>query len=109
MYRISVTEPAERDIQAVAQYIAGELQNRQAALRLLDNVEEVISSLKEMPSRYPLVQDEILSASGIRFCSVQNYLVFYAIREKSKTVVIERFLYGKRDWNAILRGNDRCE
>ena len=104
MYLIKITEPAERDLQDAAKYIAIELKNRTAANRLLDDVYEAVNSLEEMPSRHTLVDDDVLSGCGIRFFPIHNYLVFYAIREEIKTVVIERFLYGRRDWITILRG-----
>ena len=102
-YLVKITEPAERDLQDAAKYIAIELKNRTAAERLLDDVYEAVYSLEEMPSRHALVDDEILAGRGVRFFRVRNYLVFYAIREEIKTVVIERFLYGRRDWITILR------
>ena len=104
MYHIDITEPAEQDIQAAANYISKELKNSVAADRLLDAVDEVICSLEELPLRYALVNDDALANRGFRFFPVRNYLVFYIVREKTKTVVIERFLYGGRDWISILQG-----
>jgi hypothetical protein len=58
-----------------------------------------------MPSRHSLMNDEALVNSGIRYFLVHNYLVFYAIREEIKTVIIERFLYDRHNWISILRQN----
>jgi len=104
MYRIDITEPAEQDIQAAAKYISEELKNPMAADRLLNDVGEAVCSLEEMPFRYALVDNATLARLGFRFFPIRNYLVFYVVREETKTVVIERFLYGKRDWITILRG-----
>ena len=109
MYLIKITDPAERDLQAAAKYIAVELKNRIAADRLLDDVDDAIYSLEEMPSRHALVDDEVLAGRGIRFFPLHKYLVFYAIREEIKTVVIERFLYDRRDWITILRGENESK
>jgi plasmid stabilization system protein ParE len=70
----------------------------------LNDAEKAIYSLEEMPLRYPLVADEFLASQGFRFFPVHKYLVFYVVREETNIVVIERFLYGKRDWAAILSG-----
>ena len=70
---------------------------------LLNEVAEAILLLQTMPRRYPLVDDEVLALQGIRVFSIKNYLVFYAIREERNTVVIERFLFERRAWNAILK------
>ena len=105
-YLIKITEPAERDLQDAVKYIATELKNRTAAERLLDDAGKAIYSLEEMPSRHTLVNDEALAGYGIRVFPVHNYLVFYAIREEIKTVIIERFLYSRRDWVTILHGEN---
>jgi len=103
MHAIKITESAENDLLNAARYIAIELKNRMAANRLLDDIDGAINSLKEMPERHALVVDDVLAGLGIRFFPVRNYLIFYVIREETKTVVIERFLYGRRDWVTILR------
>jgi toxin ParE1/3/4 len=106
MYRIQITEAAEKDLLAATRYIARILKNRTAADCLLDDVQEAICSLEEKPSCHALADDEVLAGLGIRFFPVHNYLMFYVIREEIKTVVIVRFLYGRRDWAAILRNGD---
>ena len=103
MYHIDISESAERDIRQAIAYIEEELQNRTSAEKLLDDVEKAILSLTDMPLRYPLAADKILASWGIRYFSVNNYFIFYVVREKTKTVVIERFLYKRRDWTAILK------
>ena len=103
MYNIDISINAERDIREAIEYIDVELQNPAAAENLLDEVEEAIFSLSDMPKRHPLANDDVLAGWGIRFFPVQNYLVFYIVREETKTVVIERFLHRRRDWNTILK------
>jgi len=107
MYTIKITESAENDLLDTARYIAKELKNRMAADHLLDDVDKAINSLKEMPQRHAIVVDEVLANLGFRFFPVRNYLIFYVIREENKTVVIERFLYGRRDWITILRNDGK--
>ena len=103
MYSIDITEPAENDILEAALYIAKQLLNPSAAGRLIDDVENAIYSLSNMPQRHALVNDDVLAKSGFRFIPVNNYLVFYIVREGKKTVVIQRILYGRRDWVNILK------
>jgi len=103
MYNIDVSINAERDIMEAINYIDEELQDRTAAENLLDEVEKAIYSLTDMPKRYPLANDDILAGWGIRVFPINNYLVFYIVREQTKTVVIERFLYKRRDWSSILK------
>ena len=58
-----------------------------------------------MPERYAVVDDEILSRGGFRFIQIKNYLLFYIVRKDIQTVVIQRFLYARRDWMSILKIN----
>ena len=105
-YTVRITGPAKGDLQGASKYISDKLNNRDAARKLALEAGEAMRSLDKMPQRHALVSDEYLSGLGIRFFPVRNYLVFYIVREETKTVVIERFLYGKSDWASILKGDD---
>ena len=103
MYHIDITEPAENDINEAVKYISEQLLNPSAAGKLVDDAEPAIYSLTEMPQRHSLVKDDDLGRLGFRFIPVNNYLVFYVIREDRNTVVIQRFLNGRRDWATIIK------
>lgn len=45
-----------------------------------------------------LVSDDYLAAQGFRKTMVDNYIIFYTVSEKDKTVAVVRILYGRRDW-----------
>lgn len=55
-----------------------------------------------MPEKYAVVDDEIFSIEGFKFVPVNNYLLFYIVRKETQTVVIQRFIYARRDWINIL-------
>lgn len=100
-YQIHITKTAERDLVSAADYIEFTLKNPTAADSLLDKAEEKISELSFFPEVNAVVDDPVLSAWGIRFTVINNYLAFYSIL--GDTVYIVRFLYGKRDWISILK------
>ena len=102
-YEIVITSRAQRDISAAADYITFSLKNPIAADDLLNESEQAILSLSEMPYRFALPDDPILASWGIRFVRVKGYLAFYQISEEFHQVTVVRFLHGKRDWNAILK------
>lgn len=102
MYKIIVTEPAQKDLKDVVLYISGELKNKQAANDLINLFEATAKSLTDMPERYALVDDEVLAREGFRFIPIKNYLLFYVVRKETETVVIQRFLYARRDWMHII-------
>ncbi len=101
-YEIHITGKAEQDLTEAADYIEFTLLNPKAAADLLDKVDEEISKLTNMPEKFKTVDDPVLAAWGIRLNVINNYLAFYLIDEKSKTVHIVRFLYEKRNWISIL-------
>lgn len=104
-YDIYVSEPAFEDMDDIASYIATQLNAPNAADNLIDEFVNTISSLANMPKRYPLVRDDLLASLGYRMVPVNNYIVFYSVDESSpetREVNVERVLYFKRNWKHIL-------
>ena len=56
-----------------------------------------------MPEKHQIIDDPVMKEWKIRMIPVKNYLAFYVIDENSHTVHIVRFLYGRRNWQKILR------
>ena len=102
-YQVHITKQAEKDLDHALDYIEFSLKNPQAADNLLDEAEQTLGSLTQMPERYALPEDKLLAAWGIRFVQIKKYLAFYVIAKETQTVHIIRFLYGKSDWRSILR------
>lgn len=103
MYKINITETAENDLHDAALYIANILNNKPAAVRLLDTAESEIASLADFPERNPLVRDAFLAANGIRMQAIKGYLAFYVVRGETKSVTILRIIHSRRDWISILK------
>lgn len=103
-YSVRITESAEKDLNSAIDYIEFNLLNPQAAENLLASVEDAFKKLSYAPRIHALVDDPVLNAWGIRFVTIDNYMAFYRIDEKTKIVFIVRFLYGKRNWMDILKG-----
>lgn len=101
-YHIHITKRAKREILHAADYIEFTLFNPTAADALVDKAEEYINSLSQLPQRNRLVDDPILSSWGVRSIMIDSYLAFYVVSEEDKTVYVVRFLYGRRDWVAVL-------
>lgn len=105
IYDLHITESAEDDIREAADYIEYGLMNPQAADGLLDAIEEILPTLVDKPERNRLVSDPVLRAWGVRFIQIKNYLAFYVVDDEAARVTVVRFLYMKRDWTGILRGD----
>jgi len=102
-YQIHITQVAEKDISNALDYIEFVLKSSKAANDLLKETEIKINALALFPKKFSLADDPILSSWGIRFTIVKNYLVFFVIFEEEHRVIIVRFLYGKSNWNSILK------
>ena len=102
-YNIHITNKGEQDIIEAADHIEFTLLNPAAADSLLDTIEEEIGNLSFMPEKHQIIDDPVLKEWKIRMIPVKNYLAFYVIDENSHTVHIVRFLYGRRNWQKILR------
>jgi len=100
-------EAARVDIDDIYDYIADELQNPIAAIRRVTLIEQAIASLRENPNRFPLVRDDSLALEGYRMIIVKNHLVFFVICEPGKLVSVIRVLYGRRNWQYVLKEGDQ--
>lgn len=101
-YKVVMSEPAANDLRSIAHYIGYELKEPGTARRLVETIRETVMELALLPSRHTAVADERLALKGIRKAPVDNYIVFYIISEKDKTVNIVRILYGSRNWIDLL-------
>lgn len=101
-YRVQVTHEAARDIEEALAYIEDMLCNARAAQALYAQVEKVILGLDMFPQRYPLCRDVVLEAYGVRYVHVKKYILLYRIVEEKQEVDILAFIYGKRQWQALI-------
>ena len=101
--KINYSPEALQDLDDIGDYIAIELSNPQAALRILNNIIEDIALL----ANNPLMGANLSSITGIasdyRFLVVRKYLVFF--RFNNGIIFVDRILYGRRDYLSILLGN----
>ena len=101
MYKIEYLPTARRQLRDAALYIATELNNPDAADRLMDDVDERVKSLQEMPYRYAIYPALYAMKHEIRFVPIKRYLLFYVVKEQEKTVEIWRFLHQLQNTNKL--------
>ena len=101
-YAVEITEHAEKDLRDIYRYIKNNLLAEDAASVQKGRLKDAVFGLSSMPERFPLVSDEELYRQGVRFCPVDNYLLFYVVHPHIKTVYILRVLYARRDWRHLL-------
>ncbi|MEP9373942.1 type II toxin-antitoxin system RelE/ParE family toxin [Mesorhizobium sp. KR1-2] len=94
--RVIFTDAAEREIEAIGDYVAEESPAR--ALELVRELREKCLSLSDMPRRFPLL--ERYSSSGIRRRVHGNYLIFYRVEDDAVQIV--HILHGAMDYERLL-------
>ncbi len=96
-YTVKITSQAEEQIQETIYYIAHELKAPDAALHLLDTLEDFIASLSHYPQRVALMLEEPWHTKGIRRLPVKNFLIYFWIDDANMKVQVTALIYGKRD------------
>ncbi len=106
IYSVEITSQAERDLRGIYEYIAFELQSPQSAAAQLSRLEENIFALDQMPDRFRRYDREPWHSRGWRIMPVDNYCVLYMPDHDRKVVSVTRILYGGRDIENVLAGDE---
>jgi addiction module RelE/StbE family toxin len=101
-YQVFMTRSATQDLKGISSYIAYDLKEPSVAKKLVEKIKASVMCLAKLPLRHNLVSDENLAAQGFRKTMMDNYIIFYIVSEKDKTVTVMRILYGRRDWIHLL-------
>ena len=94
--------PGQQDLDDIYEYFAAGGDEDSAAsftVRLVNTAD----SLNELPLRHRVYDVEPWRAMGVRFLTVERYLIFCRLLENSRTVQIIRILHGSRDIINTLR------
>ena len=101
-YKLVITGLAEQDLDDIAGYIANDLSSPKAALGFLNDVESCYDDISLNPHMYPFCESERLKSKEYRKALIKNYIMFYRVDDKEKTVYVMRFIYGGRDYIKLL-------
>lgn len=101
-FDLFITDAAQIDLGEAVEYIAYRLGNPSAASRMLDQVEECYTQLKQFPMLYEQCRDSRLKAMGYRRVVIGNFVLVYQAVEEERAVYILRFFYGGRDYEKLI-------
>jgi plasmid stabilization system protein ParE len=102
MYKLSISELADEDIDSIICYIAEQLSAPRAASDLLDEIEKCYTHLRNNPTIYEHCRNARLKKEGYRRAVVKNYLIFFKIDETKHKVVVHRVIHGTRDYAKLI-------
>lgn len=92
-YTVKLLPRALRDLDNIYRYIAKTLSAPEAALALVDEIEDEILSLQHFPNRCALRRTGAYANRGYRQLFVKNYTVIFRVDEAEKAVIIVTVRY----------------
>jgi addiction module RelE/StbE family toxin len=101
--KINYSGAATRDLEQIGDYIAEQLKNPSAALNTVNEIQGKIDTLAGFPLIGTPLSSVYAAGTDCRFLVSGNYLVFY--RPVGDDVLIDRILYGRQDYIAVLFGD----
>ena len=99
-YNIEYSKEAKQDLIGIKQYIKYNLQEPEIAKKLISKIRTEINKLKDNPEIYTIIDDDIIKKLEIRKLIVDNYIIFYRIKDNNIQIV--RIMYGRRNWINLL-------
>ena len=103
MAKVEISPIARADLREIGDYISRELRNPDAALRVIQRFRKTIKPLAEFPEMGAPLLAAGKQSVPYRYLVCGSYLIFYHV--SSDTVLIDRVLYGRRDYLALLFGD----
>ena len=100
-YRVEITEHALVDMEQLYDHIAYALLAPENAMGQYNRIAESILKLDIFPERFRIMDSEPEHSMEIRRMPVDNYLVFYVVKENQ--VIVTNVLYGASDIEKRLR------
>lgn len=99
-YNIKYSKEAKQDLIDIKKYIKYNLQEPNIANKLITKIKKEIAKLIVDAKIYNIIDDDFIKKFEIRKILVDNYIVFYRI--KNRTIEIVRIMYGRRNWISLL-------
>ena len=107
MHKLRINPTAKLDLMEIKEYIAKELDNPTAAVRVVSNIVESYEKLKEFPMLGGALSAKVDISTDYRYLISGNYIVFY--KSDKEYVSIYLILYARRDYNKILFRQEQSE
>ena len=82
-YNIEYSKESKKDLIGIKQYIKYNLQEPKIANKLISNTRKSTKNLKDNPEIYTIIDDDMIRKLEIRKFIVDNYIIFYRIKNDS--------------------------
>ena len=98
--KLVIYPAAQEDMEQIFSYISEKLYNPTAAIKQIEDFENALDNVCLFPQSCPLTENEYVKDRTLRKLVVNNYIVFY--RVKNEEIQVVRVIYGMRDYAKIL-------
>ena len=102
MYKLEFLPIAKKDMDDIIYYISNNLKNNTAAINLSKCFINGANSILEFPYGLSEYKPTSKLKNVYRSIKIKNFLMFYTINERKKTITVVRVLYHKMDITSIL-------
>lgn len=102
-YTIAVTDTAKCDLKNIAINIAKAACDINTGINFVDKIERHLQALTNFPYSGSLPQDDELRTRGYRFLIYEDYLTFYTVNDRTKTIHIVAVFNAKEDYTRVMR------
>ncbi len=101
-YKIIIEKHAQNDIESIYNYISNNLVNKEAAIKLLNKINDKFNSITLFPKSAPLINNNYVKNKNIRKLLIDNYIAFYEVDDINNEIRIIRVMYGMQNYIDIL-------
>lgn len=101
MYKLKYFPLAQKDLRGITSYIADILKAPEAAMDLVDALDNSIYRLQQFPYSCKVYQLTQPLEAEYRMLNVKDYLVFYVVREHE--VEVHRIIHAKMDIKNLIK------
>lgn len=99
-YDLVLFPTAVEDMEKIFEYIAVDLSNPIAAIKMIDSFNKAFENICFFPESYPLTKNEFLENKNFRKAIVKKYIIFFTV-EKNE-IKVYRVIYGMRNLEKLL-------
>lgn len=97
-YVVKLLPKAYRDIEQIYNYISQTFEEKEIALKLVNEIEDTIFSLESLPYRGAERKIGIYANNGYRQLLLKNFSVIYRVDEDKKYVIIITIRYSRSNF-----------
>lgn len=94
-YTVEYLDIFKRDLKGIADFMAINLDNKNAAHMFLKEVDEKIELLKSNPEMYQQYDFIKKLKNKFRYFMINNYIVFYEVNKEKRIITLHRVVYKK--------------